>query len=84
MGRGPITDGAPERRDHHAVQRIRVSGAPEILHVRSRLLHGPADLPHEGVLPHPGAALEDHQVKGRLHIQDLGEKVLKAAAAVCA
>ncbi len=57
VGRRPIRHGAAELREHHAVQGIRVPGAPEVLHRRARLLHRPADLPHEGVLPYPGAAL---------------------------
>ena len=73
VGRCPIADGAPQCWDHHAVQRIRIPGAPEILHVHSRLLHGPADLPHEGVFPHPRPALEDHDVKGRFRVHDLGK-----------
>ena len=73
VGRGPITDGAPERWDHNTVQRIRIPGAPKILHIRSRLLHRPADLPHEGILPYPRPALEDHHVKGRFRVHNLGE-----------
>ena len=82
--RSPITYGASDGRNGHAIQRIRIPGAPEVLHICPCLLHGFSDLPHEGVLPHPRPAFENHQIKSRFRIHDFRKQILKTAAAVCA
>ena len=82
MGAGAVHHGAAQSREYHAVQGVRVAGAPQILHRRSRPLHGPADLPHESVLPYARSALEDHHVIGRRLIRHLRKEILKSGTAV--
>ena len=57
MGTGAVHHSAAQCRKHHTVQGVRVTGAPQILHRRSRPLHGPADLPHECIFAHARTAL---------------------------
>jgi len=50
---------------------IRVTGAPQPLHRRPRLLHCTADLPHKGIFPHTWPALENHKIVCILQIHNL-------------
>ena len=82
VGRCTVGHGALDLRENHAVQGIGVAGAPQILHRRVGLLHGPAQLPHKGVLPHAGTALQHHKVICILQVHHLREEVLEPLAAV--
>ena len=82
MGAGTIHHRAADLRQDHPVQRVRIAGAPEVLHRRTGFFHALADLAHEGALPHARAALKHHQIVCILQIHHFREEILKSLATV--
>ena len=65
VGRGAVHPSCVQRRDIHAVQGVRVSGAENVVYLQAPFLRGRADPAHEAGFASAGTAL-DHMKKGPL------------------
>ena len=83
MRRGAVGIAHAERGDVHAVERVRVAGAEDVLHVVAGPLRRRADAPHEGGLARAGPALYHAQVVPLAGAEAAVERI-KAGIGVCA
>ncbi len=83
VGRGAVHHRRADARYMYPVQRRRVPGAVEVLHLLPPLLHGRTDPAHHRGLPHAGSPLEHQQVVVVLRYAEAVKQALEPPAAVC-